>query len=92
MADLLPCGDVTLANTMFDLLRRGLELDDDKAGAIALALNDTLVACQKIYIKIIPEMLEDGKSKEELLDLLWDIREEFREIDYHIHDAELTEL
>lgn len=31
------------------------------------------------------------KNKEEVLDIIWSIREEFRHIDYHLKDAKLTE-
>lgn len=35
--------------------------------------------------------IDDNKNKEEVLDIIWGIREEFRHMDYHIKDAKLTE-
>ena len=48
---------------------------------------------EKIYNSIIPNMLKiSGNNTELLQDLLWDLREEFRHIDYHIQDSKILDL
>ncbi|MDX9947002.1 MAG: hypothetical protein RBS38_06510 [Bacteroidales bacterium] len=52
-----------------------------------------LIDIKESVSKITGLLLEvdDKKNKEEVLDIIWEIREEFRHIDYHIKDAKLTE-
>lgn len=63
------------------------------AEAIVHALYDISESIEEIYNVIIPKILQQENGSRELLqDLLWDIREEYKHIQYHIDDAKLTEL
>ena len=60
---------------------------------MAHALLDVYESVQKVYGSLVPQMLDDHEaSREGVRDLWWDVREEFRHIDYHIYDAQLTDL
>ena len=69
-------------------------LNHDAADAVALALNDVAESMDKVYGQFLPRLLESlsENNRDDAQDALWDIREEFRHIDYHVHDAKLTEL
>lgn len=71
-------------------------LNEDRRDALYLALIDIAESMQKLYADIIPGVLEDlsdpGSNIDEINDKLFDLRSEFRHIDYHVHDAELHEL
>ncbi len=74
------------------LVSRGV-LSDEEAGTLALALLHISESVEKLYFSLVPHLLsEQEASPERMKEVLWDIREEFRHIDYHIHDAELTVL
>jgi len=47
-----------------------------------------------VYSQLVPRLLKALKAeqRDEVLNALWDLREAFRHVDYHIHDAKLTEL
>ena len=54
---------------------------------------DVYESVQKVYGSLVPQLIDEREaSRESVRELLWDLREEFRHIDYHIHDAELTDL
>ena len=55
------------------------------------ALLDIEESVNKIFNVLIKEILENEKNKEFIIEKIWEIREEFRHIDYHINDAKLTE-
>jgi len=86
---------VAEANELGDLLvARGVS-SEEEAGTLALAFMDIYESVQKLYGSgaLIPQLLSNQEaSSERMEDLLWDIRNEFRHIDYHIHDAKLTDL
>jgi hypothetical protein len=66
---------------------------EEQAGTLAHALLDEYESVQDVYGSLIPQLLGDHEaSPESVRELLWDVREQFRYIDYHIHDAELTEF
>jgi hypothetical protein len=66
---------------------------EEQAGTLAHALLDVYESVQEVYGSLIPQLLGDHEaSRESVRELLWDVREQFRHIDYHIHDAELTEF
>jgi len=66
---------------------------EEEAGTLAHALLDVYESVQKVYGSLIPQLLDDHEASRECVkEFLWDVREEFRHIDYHIHDAELTDL
>lgn len=55
------------------------------------ALLDIEESIEKIYNVHIKNILENENDTETIQDIIWDIREEFRHIDYHINDAALTD-
>ena len=73
------------------LLESGL-IDEDRRDALYLALIDIAESIQAAYSRIIPALLALNESEtDNLWDALFDLRTEFRHIDYHIHDAGLDE-
>ena len=57
------------------------------------ALTDIAASVEKVYGEMLPALLSDPTvATEALQDTLWDIREEFRHIQYHIDDGTLTDL
>jgi hypothetical protein len=65
----------------------------ESVDALVHALVDIAESIEKVYGKIIPKILDEPEMASELLrERLWEIREEFRHIDYHIHDAKLMDL
>ena len=61
--------------------------------AIVHALTDIAASVEKVYGEMLPVLLSDPTvATEALQDTLWDIREEFRHIQYHIDDGALTDL
>lgn len=81
------------AAKLFELIKsRGL-LENEATEAVIHALIDISESIEKIYGELVPNMLNASDStNDDLKDKLWDIREEFRHIEYHIEDAKLTEL
>ncbi len=67
-------------------------IDSKGSEAIIHALVDIEESFEKIYKKIMPELSKNELSEDAVQNLLWDIREELRHIDYHIHDSHLLEL
>jgi len=67
-------------------------LKENKVEALIYGLQEIGKSIEIIYQEILPKMLNEDPDKEKILNLLWDIREEFRHIDYHIKDAEILDL
>lgn len=55
------------------------------------ALLDIEESMEKIYDLYAKKIIEIKGETESIQDVLWDIREEFRHIEYHINDGKLTE-
>ena len=84
---------VAEANELGGLLVSLGVCSEEQAGTLAHALLDVYESVQKVYGSLVPQLLDEHEaSRESVRELLWDVREEFRHIDYHIHDAELTDL
>jgi hypothetical protein len=48
---------------------------------------------EKIYRTLLPELMGAlDQPSAAFKDKLWDIREEFRHVEYHLRDGKLTEL
>ena len=77
-------------NILHDVLLRRFHLSDEDTASKLHALNDIIDSINKIYNEVIPKILIE-KDFDTIQDLYWDIREEFRHVDYHIHDANLIE-
>ena len=65
---------------------------EERAESIVHALIDIEESLNTIYKITLPKILENSLTADEVQDLIWDIREDFRHIDYHIHDADLINL
>jgi len=63
----------------------------EKLDSFVHSLADIKESIDKIYNDYVPKLLEN-KLPEELEEIIWDIREEFRHIDYHIKDADLLNI
>lgn len=88
-----PNFDEDQSRILLNLLRSHQVVPDEEADAIVHALTDIGVSIEKVYFDIIPRILSNPEiSIDDLRDRLWDLREEFRHIDYHIHDSKLTDL
>ena len=73
------------------LLRQGF--DQEQAEALVHALVDIGESMEKLYATLLPELMNTLDQPSAVFkDKLWDIREEFRHIEYHLRDAKLTEL
>lgn len=68
-------------------------LSEIEAEAAVYALVEIAESIEKVYCRLIPDILSHSDAPGDALkEKLWDVREEFRHIDYHIHDGRLTEL
>jgi len=82
----LPCDHLVAG-----LVQQGL--GRERAEALVHALVDIRESMEKIYGTLLPKLIAVlDHSPDEFMDKLWDIREEFRHVDYHIHDSGITEL
>lgn len=79
---------------LINLLTRENLFDRKNAESIIHALVDIKQSVNHIYNKILPELVyaNEALEQEQLLEKLWEIREQFRHIDYHMRDANLTEI
>lgn len=76
------------ADRLQSLLDERLVLPPDRTEALVYALREVAGSIQKVYWALLPRTIDDPEiTAETLRDLIWDIREEFRHIDYHIHDG-----
>lgn len=76
---------------IYPKLKKDTIFNKEKLDAFIHSLADIKESTDKIYNEYIPKLLEN-RSTEELEEVIWDIREEFRHIDYHIKDADLLEI
>ena len=81
-------------NSICELLRVRLDSSVEKAESLTHALVDILEEVVGVYGKTIPTILQHKASAEMEIpqDLVWDIREAFRHIDYHIHESGVLDL
>jgi hypothetical protein len=62
--------------------------DQENSEAWVHALVDIQESYLRIFENLIPEALNQSVSSREKREVLWDIREEFRHIEYHLKDIE----
>ena len=78
---------------LFNLLEQKSSFKKKEIEALVYGLIEIKASFEKIYDSIIPNMLKISENNTELLqDLLWDLREEFRHVDYHIQDSKVLDL
>lgn len=73
------------------LMKSGV-VDEEKIEALMHALVDVKESFEKIYKVILPQLVKGKNTREQIQDLVWDIREEFRHIEYHIRDSDVLDL
>ena len=66
--------------------RAGRDQEDGEAWVHAFV--DLEKSYDVIFNKLLPEMLAHTESTRSDQEILWDIREEFRHIEYHLRDVE----
>ncbi len=68
---------------LFELLTRRELVAADESGVVVHALIDIAESIEKVYCRILPTLLSEPEAATEVLkDRFWDIREEFRYINY----------
>jgi hypothetical protein len=78
-------------NKLDVVMRDELKYTDIEREALLHALLDIAESFEKVYSTIIPQ-INLLKNKQDIREGMWELREEFRHIQYHINDAKLTEL
>jgi hypothetical protein len=66
-------------------------LSQDETEKLLYGLSEIADSFLQVYERIIPEILEQ-EEKKNIKDKLWDLREEFRHIQYHLDDGNFLEL
>jgi hypothetical protein len=70
---------------LFERVTRRELLAADESDVVVHALVDIAESIEKAYCHILPRLLSESEAATEILkDRFWDIREEFRHIDYHV--------
>jgi hypothetical protein len=91
LPNLLPSG---WDENLCELLHTRCGLPVEKAESLTHALVDVLESVVQVYGTTIPGILGNTShiEIEMLQDMVWDIREEFRHIDYHVHESGMLEI
>ena len=76
---------------LYDILKVHSFYEDNELDAYIHALADIKESVENIYNKYMKRIIKSPDDKDKVQDCLWDIREEFRHIDYHLKDASLLE-
>ena len=76
---------------LFDILKKHQIFKKDQLEAYIHALVDINESLNKIYLEYIDAIIANSDDKDIVIDNIWEIREEFRHISYHLNDAKLTE-
>lgn len=79
------------AKKLKEILALHKVLNPEEAEALVYGLMEIAESVNKIYSQIIPEILST-QNNDALKDKVWDLREEFRHIQYHIDDGRLKDL
>jgi hypothetical protein len=77
-----------------ELLHTKLSLPTDRAESLTHALVDIYESVVQVYGTTLPTILGQTStiSNEVLQDMVWDLRETFRHIDYHVHDSGILDI
>lgn len=78
-------------DNLYKILQQHQILKDEDLDAYVHALVDIKESIDKIYNIHLNSILNNPEKKETIIESIWDIREEFRHINYHIDDAKLLE-
>jgi hypothetical protein len=80
---------------LLSLFRDCAGMSQEQAEGGVHALVDIAESMFEIYDVILPCLTSQpssGKSTLDLKDTLWELREELRHIDYHVHDSGLLDI
>lgn len=80
-----------LNTELYSKLEEAAIFKKEKLDSFIHSLVDIKASIDEIYNVYIPILLKNN-SRELLEETIWDIREEFRHINYHIEDANLTDI
>jgi len=83
--------DDKFINDLYTKLEKDKIFNKEKLDSFVHSISDIKEAIDKIYNEYLPKLLTE-QSRDSLEDIIWDIREEFRHIDYHIKDANLLDI
>jgi hypothetical protein len=65
----------------------------EKAESVTHALVDIAESIAEVYEVLLPKLMSlEQSSKSARQEVLWEIREEFRHIEYHLNDAGLGDI
>ncbi len=69
-------------------------LSSEQRASTLYALSEIAESMEKIFLQMIPRLASMGAESDvdAVKDALWDIREEFRHVQYHIDDGQLKDL
>jgi hypothetical protein len=69
-------------------------LSPEQRASMLYALSEIAESMEKISLQMIPRLasMEAESDVSAVKDALWDIREEFRHVQYHIDDGQLKDL
>ncbi len=76
---------------LYAILKRVGFKEKEELESYIHALLDIEESIEKVYNVCIRNILDNKDDPEIIQNNIWDIREEFRHIDYHISDANLTD-
>ena len=63
------------------------------AGQTVHALVDIAESMRKVYCALLPDLMASTSEPNDVFeDKMWDIRAEFRHIEYHMRDAKICEF
>lgn len=81
------------ADKLLDVLQKNPRFSRERAEALVHAMVDIAESMNKVYGETLPRLLSDPNASPDVLqDRVWELREEFRHIDYHVHDSGVLEL
>ncbi len=74
-----------------NLLKNHTSMSEEEIESVLFGLVEISESLLKIYLNIIPSIIENKDiNKDELEDLLCELRTQFRHIEYHINDGKLS--
>ena len=82
-----------LAHTLISLTRVSrFDTDEEiEGGSLAHAFSDLESAFRKFLLELLPRLTAENVSDAEATNILHEIGEEFRHINYHLHDPKFYE-
>ena len=82
--------NVQFYNKLYKFLIMNEIMPENKADTWVHALLDINESFDEVYKNLLPKFMSEQKKKEEIKNLIREIHEQFRHIQYHLNDAQLT--